>query len=552
MRQVHYFVLSIIFFLAGCTGEQGAIADAVFINGKVYTVDDDRSWAEALAIRDGKFVFVGNSSDVKRYIGDLTKVTDLKGSMVMPGLHDAHGHLLLGGLQFTSSCLLTTGATIDVLISELKACAAADDSTNWLVAGNFWAEQFPDGKPRKAILDAAFPDIPVYLNEGSVHHALVNSKALEIAGIDRNTADPPGGSLPKDSTGELTGELLETATWLVARHIPSTPKNVNLDALEWAIREYNKYGFTSVQEASGNRITMEALRSADRAGILTLRVAAHFILESPKFGQESVDELEELFANRSKYASPNVAVDFVKMWIDGSPTEPYFSEAGYDSEKNRPILDNILVPPERLGNILVQLDQLGVKVKMHVAGAGAANVALNAIEQARESNPNSEIRHETGHSNLIIPGDFKRYRELGAVAEVSPTVWQIFGTTLGSPPQAAWQFRTLSEHGALITMGSDWPVTREPNFFPAIQGMLQHGEESIDLATAIDTATINGATSTGWGQDMGSIEEGKIANMIVLDQNIFDIEPENIGRTRVMTTLFEGQVVYQNGDAAFF
>ncbi len=530
---------------AGCGDEPSVVADSVYVNGKIYTVDAERSWADSVAIFDGRFIAVGSRQDIEKYVGDATNVVDLNGNMAMPGLHDAHGHLLLGGLQYTSSCLLTEGIAPREIISELQVCAEGKDPKEWLVAGGFWASQFPDDKPNKAILDAAFPNTPVFINEGSVHHALVNTKALEIANINESTLPPFGGSIPSDDNGELTGELIETATWLVTQHIPATPTDTNLRALEWAVREYNKYGITSVQEASAARNTMEALQSADNAGTLTLQVAAHFILESPKFGQESADELDRLFEQRSTFETPHVAVDFAKMWIDGSPTPPYFSEAGYDQSSNQAVDKNILIPQDRVSDIVGRLDSMGIKVKMHVAGAGATNVALNAIEFARGANPKSAIRHETGHSNLIIPEDFSRYRELNAVAEVSPSVWHIFGNTLGSPPQSAWQFKTILETGAIMTTGSDWPVTREPNFFPAVQGMLEHGEESIDLASAIDTLTINGALSVGWDQNAGSIEPGKFANMIVLDQNIFSAPVQEIGKTQVITTVFEGRVVYE-------
>ncbi len=540
----HFLSILMMISLLGCVHREAEIADTVYINGEIYTVNAQRSWENAVAISDDKFVGVGTQDEMQQYIGDSTQVIDLNGAMVLPGLHDAHGHLLLGGLQFTSSCLLTEGISIDAIIVELNVCAEGKDPHAWLVAGAFWAAQFPHGKPDKSALDEAFPETPVYLHEGSVHHALVNSKALEIAGLDPYTAAPFGGSLPTNQEGELTGELLESATWLVSQHIPPTSAKTNLQALNWAIKQYNKHGITSVQEASANQSALEALRDAEEASTLNLQVAAHLILESPKFGQLPSEQLEQLFEERKQYESSHLAVDFVKMWIDGSPTPPYFTEAGFDLDAKQPLYDKILIPPERLSSILIRMDNLGVKVKMHVAGAGATHLALNAIAVAREVSPQSNIRHETGHSNLIIPDDFDRYLNLHVVAEMSPAIWHIFGATLGSPPQPAWQFRTILESGALMTTGSDWPVTPEPNFFPAIQGMLEHGAESIDLVSAIDTLTINGAISLGWDDKAGSIEVGKIANMIVLDRNIFDVPVQDIGKTRVLTTIFEGEVVY--------
>ena len=156
------------------------------------------------------------------------------------------------------------------------------------------------------------------------------------------------------------------------------------------------------------------------------------------------------------------------------------------------------------------------------------------------------MRHETGHSALIVPADFERYRALNAVAEMSPAVWHL-RNEVGNPPQSAWQFKTFLDSGALMTVGTDWPVIREPNIFPALQGMLQHGEESINLAAAVDALTINGAVSVGWQDSQGSIEVSKRANFIVLDRNLFEVPTDDIGDTVVLKTVFEGHVVYEAG-----
>ncbi|MFQ5932258.1 MAG: amidohydrolase family protein, partial [Nitrospiraceae bacterium] len=197
-----------------------------------------------------------------------------------------------------ASCLLSPGAGPDQMVVELRTCAEGQYPDEWLVAGVFSADQFPDGKPNKAFLDEAFPNTPVYLHEWSLHHALVNSKALEVAGVDATTPSPLGGNLPKDEAGELTGELVEMATWLVTQHIPLSPQEVNERVVGWASEQCSKYGITSAQEAAANELALEALRAVDERGDLNLRVAAHLILKSPKFGNVPNDALEQLFADR--------------------------------------------------------------------------------------------------------------------------------------------------------------------------------------------------------------------------------------------------------------
>lgn len=541
MRPMCY--VPVLFALIGF-GVRAEMADTVYVNGRIYTMNDARPRATALAVAGDRFVFVGDDVAARAYVGDASEVVDLGGRMVMPGIHDAHTHLLWAGLHLNHGCSFPEDSHLPDIIAKLKECSRDLGKDEWLVAGLFYAKQFPMGKPNRAYLDEAFPDTPVYLREGSFHHALLNSKALELAGISVDTPAPFGGRIVKDDQGELTGELVETATVLVDRYLPRESPATDLAAMRWAVHVNNQYGITSVQDASGHRLTLETLQALEREGGLSLRVAAHLIWGSPKFGLTDNDGLERLIADRKRYASKHVKVDFIKIWVDGSPTPPYFTEAGIDPDTNAIDLAHILIPPPRLNEALIRFDAQGLKVKMHVAGAGAARAALDAIEAARQANPGSTLRHETGHTNLVTPADLPRFRELNAVAEMSPSVWQIYGRTLGNPPQPAWQFKTLYDNGATMTVGTDWVVTPTPNLFPALEGMLDRGDESIDLLTALKTMTINGAIALGWEDSQGSIEPGKYADFIVLDRNLFEIPVSEISETQVLETVFEGRPVY--------
>ena len=204
----------------------------------------------------------------------------------------------------------------------------------------------------------------------------------------------------------------------------------------------------------------------------------------------------------------------------------------------------MLFPPDVLNDAVVRFDRMGLKVKLHVAGDGSARTALDAIERARKANPGSEVRHELGHTNLVTPADMPRFAELNAIAEMSPTMWHVLGRLLGDPPRDAWEFGTLHEHGAMLTVGTDWVVTPTPNLFPALEGMLDRGDESIELPVAVQAMTINGAVAVGKEKASGSLEEGKYANFIVLDRNMFEIPIADISETRVLRTVFEGGTVF--------
>ncbi len=548
MNRILYFTIAAVWSLS-LIQVSAETADSVFHNGRIYTVDHSKPWAQALAIKGSRLIYVGGDDTVTEYVGAMTRVIDLQGRMVMPGIHDAHTHLLWAGLQLNYGCQFSPDVSLDDILATLQGCAAGRSKDEWLVAGLFRFDQFPDNKPHRSHLDKVFPDTPVYLREGTFHHALLNSKALAMAGIDRNTVAPYGGEIPRDEAGDLTGELVETATELAEPYLPVMQAEQNLAALRWAVAVNNQYGITSVQDASAHLPTLQTLAALEAEGALTLRVAAHLIWGSPKFGGMSNSGLEELIEQRKGYASEHVDVDFIKIWVDGSPTPPYFTQSDVIAGNDQIEAGRLLFPPAVLNDTVVRFDRMGLKVKLHVAGDGAARAALDAIGAARKANPDSKIRHELGHTNLVTPADMPRFVELNTIAEMSPSVWHLYGRLLGDPPRDAWEFRTLHEHGARLTVGTDWVVTPTPNLFPALEGMLDRGDESIDLPVALRAMTLNGAFAAGWEGSSGSLQAGKYANFIVLDRNLFGIPTEDISEVRVLRTVFEGRSVYAADDA---
>ena len=543
MNRILYFTIAAVLSLPFIK-VSAETAESVYYNGRVYTVDDNLPWAQALAIQGSRLVYVGDDKTVKEYVGDETQVVDLQGRMVMPGIHDAHTHLLWAGQHLNYGCKFPSDATLDEMLATLQDCAAGRPEDEWLVAGLFQFGQFPDNRPHKSHLDKAFPSTPVYLREGSFHHGLLNSRALELAGIDENTIAPYGGEIRKDAAGNLTGELVEAATVLVDSYLPVASKGRNLAALRWAVAVNNQYGITSVQEASAQLPTLETLAALETEGGLTLRVAAHLIWGSPKFGGMTNEGLEQLIEGRKRYESTHVDVDFIKIWVDGSPTPPYFTQSDVLAGNDGIEVERLLFAPATLNDAVMRFDRMGLKVKLHVAGDGATRAALDAIEAARKANPDSNIRHELGHTNLVTPADMSRFAALNTIAEMSPSVWHLYGRLLGDPPRDAWEFRTLYEHGARLTIGTDWVVTPTPNLFPALEGMLDRGDESIDLAAALRAMTLNGAFAAGWEGSSGSLQAGKYANFVVLDRNLFDIPVSAISETQVLRTVFEGRTVY--------
>lgn len=520
-----------------------AIADSVYLNGKIYTVNEAQPWAEAMAIQDDRLIFVGSSDAARKFIGPLTSVIDLEQRMVMPGIHDAHTHLLWASMHMKCDCCFAAEETIDSIIAKLKLYGQRRKKCEWLVGGFFYYTFFPDKKPHRHWLDRHFPDTPVYLKEMTFHQVLLNTKGLEVVGIDKDTPDPEGGEIVKDEHGELTGELLESATTLATACLPVETMETKIAALRTAVALNNQYGITSLQDAGTTFDGLKGLVALDRNNELTVNIAAHLTWGSPQFGEMPNEALEALIEDRASYQTQRVKTNFVKMTLDGVPTPPYFTEAGIDDD-GQVELARILIPPAKLNEMVTRFDQQGIRVKMHVTGAGAARVALDAIEAARTANPRSPITHDLAHTNLISAQDKPRFKKLNAIGEMSPSVWHQFGRTLGDPPQPSWEFKSMLDHEVLMTAGSDWVVTPSPNLFPGLQGMLQRDEQSIDLISALRMLTINGAFAVGWQDRQGSLEAGKFANFIVLDRNLFEVPVSDIGETRVLKTIFEGRVVY--------
>ncbi len=535
----------------GSAATHGVVpADRVYTNAAIYTVDGDRNWAEAVAVSGDRIVAVGGAPEVTEYIGPETRVVDMQGRMMMPGIHDAHTHLLMAALKWTHECRLPPAAGREEIVAALNICAANRPDGSWLVAGDFNPVFLGEGELNRAFLDAAFPDRPVFIYEYSIHHALVNGKALALAGIDVETPDPPGGEIRRDVNGVATGELLEMATVLATRAIPAYPEAAYRDALEFAIDRCHAFGITSVQEASGTRRELELYQEFDRAGRLNLRVMTHIVWGSEKWGAASPAELERLIRNRAHYATARVNTNATKVWLDGAPLPPYFSHAALDHEHDKVIEKNLLVDTETLAGVLRQWRAAGIKPKLHVAGEGATRVALDAVEAAYAGAGSARAPWpDLAHSGSIATADIPRYAELGVVAEMSPALWHLGDQPGFEVVNDSWPFASLLDVGAAVTMASDWILPPNPNLFPALEGLVTRPRESASLAAGIEMLTRNGAASVGESENFGTIEVGKLANLIALDRNLFEIDANQIGETRVLMTLFEGRLVHLDESA---
>jgi len=549
--------------LAANSAEPTEKADLILKNGAVYTVDVVRSWANAVAVKGETILYVGSNRGAQRYAGPKTRVVDLGGKMVLPGFQDAHVHPLWAGIESTQ-CDFTGLENKQAYLDTVKAYASSHPDKPW-IRGNGWDMSFfPKGIPNRADLDAIVPDRPIFLYSKDGHTAWVNSKALEIAGITRDTPDPERGRIDRDRDGEPVGSLQESAIELVQEHVaPYTPDEA-LHGLRLALQKLNSLGITSFQEASAplgvqdGFSMLDTYRDLDRQGELTARVVVSMLLD-PEKGESQVPDL---IRARREYTRGGVRAHTVKIFQDGvveSQTagmlEPYRVRDGGHGMA--------LVEPEELKQIVTRLDKEGFQVHFHSIGDAAIRQVLDAIEAARRANGARDSRHHLSHIEVFHPDDIPRFRELGAIANFQP-LWALADGYMKDltlpvlPPEThrwIYPIRSLLRSGAVVAFGSDWSVT-SVNPLEGIEVAVRRAnwtrpeekpfmpDERIDLKDAIAAFTINAAYVNFQEKRTGSIEPGKLADLVVLNRNLFAIDPSQISETRVVLTLFGGRPVH--------
>ena len=537
----------------------GAPADLVLRNGAIYTVDAARSWAEAVAVRDGRIVYVGRNAGLGVLVGPKTRVVDLRGRMVLPGMHDAHIHPISSGIQ-ALSCDLTGKLTADQYVVAVKACAAERPDEAWIVGGGWLMSAFgPGAMPSRTLLDAVVPDRPVLLYSSDGHTGWVNSKALALAGITRDTPDPPDGRIDRDpQTGELVGSLQEGAMGLVDRHVPPATPAQRMDALRYSVEMLNAYGITGFQDAIVSPAELETYAALDAARELTV----HAVLAQWWERESGVEQIAGMEQRRKQFTHGHVHATSVKIMQDGvmenytaAMLEPYLV-AG--SPRGIPMLQ-----PAALNAAVTALDAKGFQVHFHAIGDAAVRQCLDAVQAAGERNGASGLRHHISHLQLIDPADLPRFRALGVVANFQP-LWAYpdpYITELTIPfigeKRAAHMYPIGSMHasGGMVAFGSDWSVS-SANPFEQIEVAVRRADsdtpdgavflpdQRLPLPAAIAAFTINAAYVNGMEGEAGSIEVGKRADLAVLDQNLFAIDPRAISDTKVLLTLFEGNPVH--------
>jgi predicted amidohydrolase YtcJ len=565
-----FFTLVLLFFslVTAYTRAQQQVADTVYTNGKIYTVDESRPWAQAIAIKSGEIVALGSTDDMAAVTGDDTEVIDLDGKFAMPGIHDIHLHIqnaytadaVEGKLLFFPNGI----ESVEELGKIFRDYAEKNKDAQILFAENLPYTLFPNNSPTKAFIDEILADKPVYMLSDTQHEGLLNSKAIEVEGVTAETPTPPLGEIIKDEkTGEPTGFLKEEAVGdYVWKHYPvPSPEKVR-NGLQGTIAYLNSVGITSVNQVHAKTDVADGVKSLNDAGELNVRFGLTWTWNDP-MEPKSLKEQEQVITNRKKFESPLVKVDAVKISGDGNPGSTAYVLEPYQGTDSRGIA---YYKDEDLIATIEKFDRMGIAVWSHCIGDAAIRQFIDAAEVVKRKHGKLNARHIISHGIMLHPDDMARIKALNLSVEFSPVAW--YGSDLanaqrsflGDERMKRWfPMRSAAKAGVRFAIASDGPIAWHDPLVAlesAVTRKAQRGKgdplspgEAIDVATGVKAMTLDAAYMMNQDNEVGSLQVGKRADMIILDQNILEIPPPEIGATKVLFTLLDGKVVFAHSDS---
>jgi predicted amidohydrolase YtcJ len=552
-------VASLLLLLTLVPAQQTQTADIVFKNGNVYTANDKAPRAEAIAVKADRIIFAGTNAAAQKFIGQSTRVVDLKGNTVLPGFTDSHQHL--SGVGFREMTLNLEGATsLEDFLAKVKARVDQAKPGDW-ITGRGWIETHwkPPAFPTRWDLDKIAPNNPVFLGRADGHGGVANSAALKLAGIDKDTANPFGGEISKDKQGEPNGMLLDSAQGLVRRRVPPTSPEEAERAVVLGAKRNIELGWTQIQDAGGSYADVEIFKKLYAAGTLKLRIykavhgpgpsATRLINEGPTIGA---------FGNRFTFRTIKVVSDGALGSRGAALMEPYSDAADTSGF--------LTVKAEDLRPMLRDALRKGIQVETHAIGDLANRFILDEYEAALDDVPASERkvadpRWRVEHAQLVNPADIPRFAKLGIIPSMQPS--HAIGDLFFAPSRVgiarlkgSYAWESFIKSGIVVPGGSDAPVERgEPmiEFYAAVarkdqkgfSGEGWHPEEAVTREQALKMFTLWPAYAAFEDQLRGTIEVGKLADLTILSADIMKIPAPEILKTRCVMTVINGEIVYE-------
>ncbi len=534
---------------------QDGTADLAIVNARAWTVSGDLPTAEAVAVRGDRIVAVGSDAEIRRTVGGGTRVIDAGGKLVLPGFNDAHVHFLAGGLYLIGVQLRDAGNE-EEFVGLLKDYVSGLPEGQWVTGGCWDHEAWPGQKrPTRWMIDPVTPDNPVLVHRLDGHIALANSLALRLGGVAADTANPPGGQIERDArTGKPTGILIDRAQELVRRAVPEPSDQRRLEAAQAAMRYAASVGVTSVQDmaSAGDLRLYRQLRAAGR---LSTRVYVALT------GLTAA--MAEVRAQRRGSGDPLLRTGAVKIFADGSLGAG--SALLFEPYEDDPSTSGLAMHSEdELCRITEEADAAGLQVLIHAIGDRGTHLALNAFERAARRNGRRGARHRVEHAQVVRPEDRPRFAQLGVIASIQPSHctddMRWIEKRLGSRARNAYPFRSLLDAGARISLGTDWfvePLDPLPSIYAAVTREFPGGgppggwypQEKVSVAQAIEAYTLGSAYAEFQEAQKGSVEAGKLADLVILSRDLFTIPPGEILNTRVEMTILGGQCIYEREES---
>jgi predicted amidohydrolase YtcJ len=570
-----------------------APADTVMRNGYVYTVDGQNSVQQAIAISGGKIVYVGSDAGVDGYIGKQTQLIDLAGRMLMPGFVDAHMHPGDGGRAMTLCDLKYQTMTRAQFQASIQACLDAEKDKGpdvWLEVGSWDRMGMTglDGDADKSTLDALKTQRPIQVRSTDFHTVLTNSRGLELAGINKNTADPEDGKYRRDSAGNPNGICEDGAAESLAAVVPPATDAEKLNQMRAALDAMRQQGITSFFDALAGPENGKAFTSLQKSGELTARALLAIKLDPAAAAANPVKTIAEAKALASTYdqgdvkVAPGVSMRHVKLFLDGiinAPADtgamltPYLHNSGTDKApqwtpgKN---LGELYFPPQVLNPLVLQAVKAGLDPHLHATGERAVRDALDSVAYVRQQLPGQDFRPAIAHAESVDPADYARFKALDVTATMSFQWAQQAPSTVDgtSDHLGAARFARMEPSGSIahaggrVAFGSDWPVDPLDEFLALKVGVTRSGDPSnphsygpkyagrlnadpaLSRAEVLRSITLSSAEQLKLDAVLGSVEVGKFADLIVLDKNFMQVPEEELGRNDVLLTLVGGKVVW--------
>lgn len=532
------------------------IADIVLSSDAVFTGLDDKPKPGAIAIIENRIIAIGTLEEMKPLIGDKTKVYCFENQLIMPGFHDFHVHAMFGGLSLECANLFEARSEKEA-VEILQRYVESKSSEEWII-GFMWDSSYWENKalPSRTSLDQVFPDRPVILFHAEGHYTWVNTKALKMANITGETNNPPNGLIEKGDDGEPTGILIEDASSLVTKYAYDFTKEKKAEIFKRFLNEAVRFGVTSVCNLFGtetlNKLDdFELIKEFEEAEALTLRMHLYPALDG---------DLEKALKLRGKYHSEKLRVSGLKQFIDGVVTSrtAYMLEPYTDQPETRGMPAH---SPDEIKEWVIEADKQGFSIRFHAIGDAAIRLALDAYEDARKKNGERDSRHAIEHIEVINTKDISRFASLDVIGSMQPnhlalSERETYTERIGYEREKyVFAINTLKNTGVTLALGTDFPIdSLNPlqQIYRVITRIDSGGEdvwnanECITLAEALKAYTYGSAYGTYRDHELGTLETGKLADIVVLDRNLFDISPNEIIETKVQLTITDGQIVYMD------